>query len=170
MTAINRIHREDLTVDQVREMFNYDPETGSLTRKVKAGRSNVGDFAGSLKKDGYYEVKIKGKYYRQHRIIWLHYYGKWPDHFLDHINAIPTDNRISNLRECSDTTNQFNKGVHPLSRLGVKNVSLVKGKYVVTFKLNYKKIHVGRYDTLEEAVEVARKYREELHGEFARHE
>ncbi|MGA2636607.1 hypothetical protein [Methylocella sp.] len=51
-----------LTAARVRELFDYDPESGSLTRLVRVSQNTrVGDVVGSLKR-GYLVVNIGGRF------------------------------------------------------------------------------------------------------------
>ena len=84
----------------LRNLFNYDPETGVLSRRSgrRAGQP-CGYLAGETYK-GYLRVKIKGIHYRVHRVIWKHYYGEdIPEGYsIDHIDFDTQNNRIENLR------------------------------------------------------------------------
>ena len=70
--------KDDISVDYLREIFDYDPDRGLLIHK---GRFNVkpGMIAGHLKTDGYVTVTIHRKKYYVHRIIWAMVTGTWPD-------------------------------------------------------------------------------------------
>lgn len=105
--------KTDLTAEYVREILDYDPETGVFIRKVRTAQCNqAGDRADKLVTNplcyGYRDITIKGKKYRAHRIAWLHHYGKWPKDQLDHINGDRGDNRIANLRDVPDRVNKEN--------------------------------------------------------------
>src|SRR5690606_29866615 len=60
------------------------------------------------KKDGYRQVGIGGSHYLAHRLAWLHVYGCWPENLIDHLNGVRDDNRICNLRDVDDRTNNEN--------------------------------------------------------------
>lgn len=58
-------------------------------RAIKTGRkANVGDVAGCVDKDGYIQIRLKGKMYPAHRLAWLYVYGEWPQDEIDHINCV----------------------------------------------------------------------------------
>lgn len=72
---------------------NFYEVNGIIFRKDRKNSN------GSLDKDGYIIIKVKGKQFKAHRIIWFLNYGSFPKSELDHINRKRTDNRIENLRE-----------------------------------------------------------------------
>lgn len=80
----------------------YVDSGGTLHRK---DRKNS---AGSYDKDGYLIVKIKGKQYKAHRLVYALHYGLMPIGVIDHINGIRTDNRIENLRCVTQADNVAN--------------------------------------------------------------
>ena len=72
------IYSNDLTYEQVRELFDYDTATGNLLWKKKvAQRVKIGDIVGSPNDKGYIGTKIKGKTYTVHRLVWIWHYGSW---------------------------------------------------------------------------------------------
>lgn len=90
------------------ENFAYH-EDGTITRTDRKNSN------GSYDKDGYLILKIKGKQYKAHRIVYLLCTGKFPNGELDHINRVRDDNRIENLRivtrkeNIANTTRKINK-------------------------------------------------------------
>lgn len=96
----------ELTQQRVRELFEYDPLSGVLTRRQGA---NAGRPMTCRNHDGYLLVRINRKNYRVHRVIWLYMTGQWPSEILDHINGDRADNRWTNLREATVVTNQQNQ-------------------------------------------------------------
>lgn len=87
---------------------------------------------------------------------------------VDHINHIQNDNRKKNLRLCSFMENSMNTSLSKNNTSGVNGVSQMKnGRYRAYINYNYKQIHLGCYDTLEEATEVRRQASAQYYGEFA---
>ena len=115
----------DLTQEEVKEVFEYDSDTGIITNR--AWRSNVamkGAVAGALQKGiGYWAIRFKGKLYYRSRLAWLYTYGYWPENFIDHRNRIRTDDRIENLREVTQQCNMRNQGLRSDNHTGVTGVN-----------------------------------------------
>lgn len=90
------------------------------------------------------------------------------DMVVDHINRNPLDNRKCNLRICTQQQNQTNHGVSSNNTSGTTGVywSKAKNKWNVRIQVNYKQIHLGYFDTLEEAIEVRKKAEIEYFGEY----
>lgn len=89
--------------------FGYDD--GKLIRLFSnSNRNKVGDEAGSLLSNGYLHIRIDGRSYRNHRIVWEMHNGDIPAGFeIDHVNGIRHDNRIENLRLVSRSDNMKNR-------------------------------------------------------------
>lgn len=113
-----------LTQERARELFDYDEKTGVLTRRVKTINSKeVGEQVGSLNKGGYLTARIDGAMYIVHRVIWLWVYGYLPENQLDHIDRCKINNKISNLREVSNSCNTRNCSTYKTNTTGVKGVT-----------------------------------------------
>ncbi len=142
-----------ITQDRVRELFDY--ADGELIWRVSVNWSiGVGTTAGSLNKcSGYNQVKIDGKSYQVHRIIWLWHYGYFPEHGLDHINRLKADNRVHNLREVSQSCNIRNSRSRG-NNSGVRGVNFHKDKkkYQVYITASRKQIYLGTHFDFTEAV------------------
>lgn len=159
----------------LRERFAYDPATGVLTWKKRPRadfRSDRGwkiwntRYSGSIagtrgSKDHRYVI-IRYSRYAVHRIVWKIVIGRDPVNEIDHKNHDGTDNRWVNLREATRQQNCFNKRRHKQD--GVEK--LPGGRYRARGHCNRKTIHLGVYDTLEQAREVSRAFASNLHGEF----
>lgn len=144
-----------LTQKFVQELFNYEAETGILYWKRPTGsRSVPGSPVGTLNFHGYYTVGIFGKKYKVHRIIWLYVYGYNPEHELDHINRIRTDNRIANLREVSRQCNLRNAKQHKSNTTGVTGISFDRrtSNWTSWITIDSKNRFLGRYSDYTEAV------------------
>ena len=94
-------------------------------------------------------------------------------HEGDHRNRRTLDNRDRNLRPATHNQSQTNKGVRRDSYTGFKGIRRckAKGSFVGRFqvRLTHMKVclHLGTYDTIEEAVRVRDEVARKLHGEFA---
>jgi hypothetical protein len=156
--------------DLLHNLFTYCD--GSLFVKNPQLRSKYkfGDKAGTLNKNGYRVIRISGKVFLEHRLIWLMHYGKLPT-FIDHINGIRNDNRIENLRESTLTQNQQNKKLSKANTTGFKNVYFHKKSklYRVSIRFNGKKLQVASLHDIELADLVAQMAREKYHKNFCRH-
>ena len=162
-----------ITQSELKELLHYDPETGifhwlkSTTRSVKAGY-----VAGGKNHKGYVRIGVNKKRYLAHRLAWLYVYGYFPKYDVDHINTIPFDNRISNLREATTPQNQHNVKMSKANKSGVKGVCFDRSrkKWMAQLQVNTKKIRLGRFDNIDDAEKAVKEAREKYHGEYARHE
>jgi hypothetical protein len=126
--------------------FSYNPD-GTITRN---DRKNS---LGSYDKDGYLILKIKGKQFKAHRIVWLLNNGEFPEMEIDHINRVRTDNRIENLRLATRQIQIENTTRLPNKDTGVVGIYLDKRPHLhkkYCFQHNGKII---RSYSLEEAQE-----------------
>jgi hypothetical protein len=141
-----------LSVDQlaalVRLKFEYDRESGILSRKMAKGLKPVG----TLNSEGYLVTKLSVKQYRVHRLAWLIVHGKWPEWEIDHINGLKTDNRWANLRDVPPSLNQHNK--HKPQRnssTSYRGVTRRGNRFAAALEADGRSIFAGLYDTPEEA-------------------
>lgn len=77
---------------------------------------------------------------------------------VDHINRDTLDNRKNNLRVCTIQENLRNQK-RSNNKTGYTGVTVHKqtGKYTAQIKVNYKKIHLGLFDTIKEALSARKK-------------
>ena len=171
----------------LRQLLDYDPETGTLTWKARgpewftAGRHSAahssakwnskyaGKSAFTALTTGYQYGSVFGKLFLAHRVIWKMVHGTEPDH-IDHINGVRTDNRITNLRDVNATGNARNNCLPSHNTSGSMGISRDKarGKWAAYITLADKKVSLGRFDCISQAVE-ARKEAERRHGFHENH-
>jgi hypothetical protein len=157
-------------IDVLKELFEY--RDGCLYWRVSRGPSvKAGSKAGCVNGEGYMVVGLNYRKFLVHRIAWaLH--GNAPVPLLDHVNGDKTDNRIENLRIGNPEMNMQNMRLRRDSTSGIKGVSWHKQSNRWTGQVWHRnKIYLaGSFTDKEECAAAVRKLREELHGEFARHE
>lgn len=161
---------DPLTIEVIRASLAYDPLTGIMTRKTNSGGSKIGDRAGFPNPLGHIRVAVQGVQYFGHQLAWAHYYGVWPTNYIDHINGDPGDNRIDNLRLCTHAENCRNGKLRSSNSSGFKGVSFDKSRQKWNAEITHqrRKIHLGRYETREEAAIAYDAAAKKFHGEFAR--
>jgi hypothetical protein len=157
--------KQELTQELLHNIFLYNKETGIFTfkeRNIDMGSYNVFNsrFAnketGTLnKKNGYIILAIYNKTYLAHRLAWLYEYGYLPDVQIDHKDNIRHHNWISNLREATNKQNSENRHTASCSNksTGLLGSSYDKrsGKFRSVITRNGKMIHLGTFNTAEEA-------------------
>lgn len=149
--------KSDLTAQRLRELITYTPETGTFTRISKtcanANRLPLGLIPGSPSDNGYIRIGVNGSRYFAHRLAVLYMTGEWPTHDVDHINRDRTDNRWCNLRSATRSENMQNIVLYKPTKSGIKGVhwNERKRKWHVRFKVHKQVIHVGYFDSLEDA-------------------
>lgn len=150
------------TQDEIVTTFNYD--NGILYWKTGPRK---GERAGWQDNDNYILIRYKNYLVRSHNVVWLYFYGVWPTFELDHINNVPHDNAIDNLRpairreQCANQRLQTRrtgkyKGVHQSS----------SGNYYVKIKHLGKQFYLGTYTNEKDAALAYNEKAIELFGDF----
>ena len=137
----------------------YDFENGYIYQRITditGGyrlKAHIYIRCGSKQKNGY----IFYNQLRIHRLLYEKYHNikLEKNQLIDHINQIKDDNRIENLRLVNNQFNQQNRGKQENNTSGHKNIYWDKSmnKWMVQIQINQKKLHFGRFKTLEEAIE-----------------
>lgn len=149
-----------LTADRVRELFRYDPNTGSLIWRASRSGTRAGQ-AGTITKYGYRRVTIDGRPHLAHRVIWLWMTGEQPPAQIDHDNRNGLDNRWLNLKPSTQVGNQRNRSLFKTNKSGTPGVLRPRGatKWVARIKSNGRYVHLGSFESKDDAV-AARKIAE----------
>ena len=133
--------------------FVYEPETG-LLRKVLNARKPY-PWRGVGKDRRYLAGYFDGRQYYLHRLVWFYHHGELPVSDVDHVDGDTRNNRIENLRLCTNSQNQFNSPRKVTNRAGFKGVVFVaactKRPWHAKINIGGRRIGLGYYATAGEA-------------------
>lgn len=158
----------DSSQARLKELFKYEDGQLIWLPHSKNGRKNsfVGKSAGSICKDGRIYVRVENNLQRRSRLVWIWHNGSIEIGLvIDHKDRQHTNDRIENLRKCTQKQNTRNRTTTSRSNTGIKGISYCK-------RDNAFYVHVGSkfhsyHKTLEEAVKARVLAAENLYGEFA---
>ena len=170
--------------EELKYLFDFDFENGIIYWKNPSkysGSVTEGDIAGyiaNIRK--YRNIKIFGKLYLAHRIIYSVYYDVvlTSDDIIDHRDGNPGNNKINNLRLCTQrnnvtaqhklSTNNTSGHVNIISHTtGAYNYWLVKIQLSKTPYKDYTKYFNKDKYTIEDAIKHRDMKRKEFFGEYA---
>lgn len=153
-----------LTREMLCNIFDYDPSGNLIWKVKKAVNTVVGSIAGCIDDKGYRTIRLGGKNYKAHRLIWLYHHGEWPKNGIDHIDRDPGNNRIENLRDVSRALNNLNRSLpNSTGYAGVRQTR--QGRFAAQIGANGQKAHLGTFDTPEEAHAAFKRAHAFVHGE-----
>ena len=113
-------------VKRLRELLNYNPDTGVLTWRVQRRSIKPGSVAGAVGKWGYRDVTVEGVSYKAHRIIFKIMTGRDPVNDIDHKDLNRDNNAWANLREATRSQNHMNRRCAAGSETGLKGASFAR--------------------------------------------
>lgn len=161
-----------LTGERLRELVDYDWQTGLFTRKRndRGGGAPVGAVIGTKLPTGHIRISVDGKRYYAHCLAWLYVYGFLPPGFIDHKDNDPSNNRLANLRVADKQQNRANAKLQKNNTVGLKGVNRLKksGRYHARIRVGGQTIVLGTFDTREEAHRAYLAAAQHHFGEFAR--
>ena len=98
--------------------------------------------------DGYAIASIKRKSIYFHRVVAMPFDG----YVVDHINRNKLDNRKNNLRVVTNHVNTINVDCYKNNHSGYKGVTKVDYGYIATITVNRKKVYLGFYKDINDAI------------------
>jgi hypothetical protein len=151
-----------LTLQRLKELLDYNPETGIFTWRKQPRQRVMSKSAGTINNWGYR--------HKAHRLAWFYVHGEWPAEQVDHANGNRDDNRISNLREASFSQNQANARKRVTSENPYKGVSFHRHSrlWVARVTRNRRVVFCAYFPTPEEARDAYVENAKRAFGEFAR--
>jgi hypothetical protein len=148
--------RSSLTPARLREVLDYNGETGDFTWKTQSGSAAAGSPAGCIVGVGdgrrYRQISIDGqKHYLQTvAVAWMT--GAWPEKMVGFCNDDTLDTRYENLQLLSPIQHQTEgRGLQSNNTSGYPGVSRQGEKWAAKMRLHGKRVWLGQYDTPEQA-------------------
>ena len=172
-----------LAAEHLRELLDYDPETGIFVWRYRAqshasdglpiDRWNTrwaGTVAGSISAYGYQSIVVNYRRYPAHRLAFLYMTGAMPPHEVDHINGLRTDNRWNNLRLATSAANKKNMRRRKDNSSGVTGVTWAPhvSRWTARISIGGRRVNLGYFECLSDAHK-ARSEAEKRHGYSNRH-
>lgn len=160
---------QTITPERLRELLSYDPQTGHFAWLAGKQGRRLGRVLGANNQHRYLRINVEGVKHYAHRLAWLHTYGRWPTQDIDHINGDGRDNRIANLRQATPSQNLANVGPQKRNRSGLKGVHQhSNGQWRAQIQVRKQRIHIGLFNSPEDAADAYGVAAQRYFGEFAR--
>jgi hypothetical protein len=158
-----------ISQERLKSLVEYCPQSGIFTWKNSPRKGINGKVAGTKTFKGYIMIEHMNKGLYAHRLAWIYMYGEDPDCQIDHINRVKDDNRICNLRLCTQEQNLQNYGPQKNNTSGYRGVYFDKkvGKWFARITIWGKKKHLGYFDTAADADVAVRGASVKTCGEFS---
>lgn len=150
----------------LQEFFNTRylyQEDGTLISKI------TNKPVGQPNSEGYIRLRITGKEYRAHRVIWIMFNGELKEEeLIDHIDGNRSNNRIENLRTATRQQNNVNSIAKTKKSLLPKGVIVARNKFRARIYFNKTWINLGNFDKPYLAYIAYISKALELHGELTK--
>lgn len=157
-----------ITYERIREVMDYDHETGiAIWRVTLSPKAVAGAVMGCADRRGRIKVQIDGRQYYLSRLIWLYQTGEMPDEQVEHRDVNSANNKWINLRLSNQSSNNANR--RPIGATGLKGVCKNKnGKYSSFIMQNRKYKNLGTFECPAAASFAYQIEADKVWGEFAR--
>lgn len=172
-----------VSLDTLRQLLRYEESTGLFywlprgpemfpTRRAFGcwNARYAGQEAGAADPRGYVSIRFLGGRVWAHRLAFAFGANAWPSGQIDHIDGDKSNNRLSNLRECSNAINSRNSRLYSNNTSGHCGVSWNKQvqKWKAQGKVDGKQHNLGHFASKDEAI-AARAAFDAANGFSARH-
>lgn len=152
------------TQSRVRELFDYNPETGVFIKR------DTGKEFGRFVSRGYRAMYFDGASHRSGRVAWIYMNGPIGNAHIDHVNGNRSDDRIANLRAVPQAENNRNLSIPKNNKSGVMGVYWHNQscRWRAQIRVDYKAQSLGSFTSKDEAI-AARKAAEVRFGFHENH-
>lgn len=149
---------ERITAQRLRQVLDYDQQTGTFTWRVHMGAVAAGRTAGNVSAVGggylYIQIAIDSRSYYAHQLALLHVTGTWPAGGVGFEDGNGLNLAYANLKLATNQQRQQRETAPlPGNKCGMRGVSPGDGGFLATTRMCGRKIYLGRYATPEEAQE-----------------
>lgn len=159
-----------MKIERLKALFYY--KNGKIYNKISRGSAKKDKESGYIAEDGYRRVRVDGKYYYIHRLVWFLLTNKEipDDLFIDHIDGDRQNNHIENLRLATALENQYNKTRQTNGTSNYKGVwfDSVKNCWKASIRFQNKRHYIGQFETEIEAAVAYDRLAIEIQGKFAK--
>lgn len=166
---------------KINRNFEINAKTGLITWSRDYRQMKKGAIVGSPNNKGYIRVRLYSsehgtKYLLGHHVAWYMYYGEWPSFILDHKNGKEGDNRKKNIRKATRQQNRRNSKISKNNECGHRGIRTHKHickngnvliYYMPRIYVNNKRISLGCFKKLEDAIEAREAGEKKYFKEFA---
>lgn len=112
-----------ITLDELKQRFDYDPDTGLFIYKIPVMFMKIGDVAGTKNTNGHIQIMINEQFYLAHNLACLWMTGEYPDGYIvDHKDRDYDNNKWLNLRKATLSQNMGNTKLYSSNSTGLKGV------------------------------------------------
>jgi hypothetical protein len=157
------------TQKRIRELFIYDHALGLLRWRLQKSFSvDINTVAGSSDPIYYTQIKIDRRLYTAHRLIYKYFNPSFDESLdVDHIDNNPRNNHIENLQLLTTQANTCKSKRRSDNKSGVTGISWSKdnNKFRVSLQKDKKKIHIGYFLSLSDAI----KFRDKAYSKYGFH-
>jgi len=159
-----------MKIERLKALFYY--KDGKLYNRISRGSVKKDSESGYTAEDGYRRVRVDGKYYYIHRLVWFLLTNKEipEDLYIDHIDGNRQNNHIENLRLATALENQYNKQRQNSGTSTYKGVwfDSVKDCWKASIRFKDKRHYIGQFETELEAALAYDRLAIEIQGKFAK--
>jgi hypothetical protein len=160
-----------LTLERLKYLMSYDPETGLWRRLVHRGGRAAGNVICSKNADGYIHFPVDGTMYRSAPLAWFYMTGERVEELVDHRDLNKANDRWDNLRLATCSQNKANSPAYANNALQIKGVRKSESHRSKPFRariqVNKAMKHLGYFATAGEASAAYTRAAEIYFGEFA---
>lgn len=145
------LRKNNPDIEFLKSALAYVPETGQFFYRKWRGQRRAGSTAGVKNPQGYVVISVQRSPYLAHRLAIAFQTGVWPENNIDHINGVPHDNRLANLREVTQSLNVAAANMRRYKNGGALGIRFRKGKWEASIKSQGIEIYLGRYADKDDA-------------------